>query len=55
MSLETNGGGIKEGAVRLKEGGATLVARTLSLSFWRAHKQAARFDAVAVAAPGYFA
>jgi hypothetical protein len=45
----------KRGWVCSEESGTILVAPTLGLSFWRADREAARFDAVAVAAPGYFA
>lgn len=44
----------KKGAVRSEEDGTSLVIPTLGLSFWRADKVATRFDAVGVAAPGYF-
>jgi hypothetical protein len=45
----------KKAAVRSEEGGTTLVAPTLGLSFWRADAEATTFDTVAVAAPAYFA
>jgi hypothetical protein len=45
----------KKGWVCSEESGTILVAPTLGLSFWRADRDATRFDAVAVAAPGYFA
>jgi hypothetical protein len=45
----------RKGAVRSEEGGACLVIPILGLSFWRADRDATRFDSVAVAASGYFA
>lgn len=45
----------KKGAVRSEERGTSLVIPALGLSFWRADREATRFNSVAVAAPEYFA
>jgi hypothetical protein len=45
----------KMGWVCSEENGTILAAPILGLSFWRADRGATRFDAVAVAAPEYFA